>query len=110
MHRVSNQSRPTTRQLRYLKLLTQMTATTFAYPQTKAQASREIERLQQLPRAGRERQDDDGSQFYATAVRGEDVRGRGASAAWRHSRDRDARTPAVRATAAPASRGSVADA
>ena len=41
--------KPTPKQLRYLKRLAERTGGTFAYPQTKAEASREIERLKGRP-------------------------------------------------------------
>jgi DUF3072 family protein len=41
-------SRPTAKQLAYLKALAERTATTFTYPHTSTQASREIDRLKQL--------------------------------------------------------------
>ena len=40
---------PTPKQLAYLKALARRTATTFAYPQSRGEASREIHRLHQLP-------------------------------------------------------------
>ena len=43
--------RPTARQLAYLKSLAARTGQSFAWPQTRAQASREIRRLKALPPA-----------------------------------------------------------
>jgi Protein of unknown function (DUF3072) len=43
--------RPTGRQLAYLKSLATRTGQTFPWPQTRAQASREIRRLKSLPAA-----------------------------------------------------------
>jgi hypothetical protein len=85
--------KPTRKQLAYLRKLAEKTGTTFAYPETRAQASAEIQRLQARPRSGvgdarRERRavqrdlqirPDD-----ATAVRARDVRGYGSSARWAH--------------------------
>ena len=85
--------KPTPKQLAYLRGLAEKTGTTFAYPQTSAQASAEIKRLQRQPRssagdARRERRDiqrdlqtrpDD-----ATAVRADHVRGYGSNARWAH--------------------------
>ena len=45
--------KPTPKQLRYLKRLAERTGGTFAYPQTKAEASREIERLKSRPSSAR---------------------------------------------------------
>ena len=85
--------KPTPRQLAYLRSLATQTATTFTYPATSAAASREIQRLKALPRAGagdarreqrdvqralHERPDD------ATAIRARDVRGYGSNARWAH--------------------------
>jgi hypothetical protein len=85
--------KPTPRQLAYLRSLATQTATTFTYPATSAAASREIQRLKTLPRAGtgdarreqrdiqralHERPDD------ATAIRARDVRGYGSNARWAH--------------------------
>ena len=42
-------TRPTGNQLAYLKSLATRTGQTFAWPQTRAQASREIRRLKSLP-------------------------------------------------------------
>ena len=85
--------KPTPKQLAYLRGLAEKTGTTFAYPQTSAQASAEIKRLKAQRRssggdARRERRDiqrdlqtrpDD-----ATAVRANHVRGYGSSARWAH--------------------------
>jgi hypothetical protein len=85
--------KPTAKQLAYLRSLATRTGTSFTYPETSAQASAEIKRLQALPRSGagdarRERRDvqrhlrtrpDD-----ATAIRARDVRGYGSSARWAH--------------------------
>lgn len=94
--------KPTRKQLRYLRLLADRTATSFAYPATITDASAEITRLTKLPATGRgertrerravqrdlaERPDD------ATAVRvGRDVRGYGSSARWAHTPDDEPRS------------------
>jgi hypothetical protein len=85
--------KPTLKQLAYLKGLADKTGTTFAYPQTSAEASAEIKRLQGLPGSGQgervrelrgvqrdlaERPGDN------TAIRPRDVRGYGSSARWAH--------------------------
>ena len=67
-------SPPTAKQLAYLKALAARTATSFAYPHSRGEASREIERLRQLPTASDRDSDDarvrDGDRehdTYATA-------------------------------------------
>lgn len=93
MTTTSTEASPTPSQLRYLKVLAQRTETTFVYPASRAQASREIKRLKRLPAALRvrsvEREPGHEPEVYATAVRDDEVRGRGSSAAWRHKPERD---------------------
>ena len=85
--------KPTRKQLAYLRGLAEKTGTTFAYPQTSAQASAEIKRLQAQPRssAGDAQRDRRHVQRTmqtrpddATAVRADQVRGYGSSARWAH--------------------------
>lgn len=80
---------PTPRQLRYLRALAEKTGTTFTYPSTRAQASREIDRLSRRPREPRDSRArdhvEDHQGVYATAVQVEEVAGFGASATWRVS-------------------------
>ena len=77
--------RPSAKQLAYLKALAQRTATSFTYPHTPAEASREIERLRRLPAAGRtDREDDLEQHAYGTAPQLDEIRGYGSSATWRH--------------------------
>ena len=75
--------RPTGKQQRYLRSLAQKTGTSFTPPQTKAEASREIERLRQLGASpGHERREDSEAvaknharrRNTCTAVRGDRVR------------------------------------
>lgn len=79
---------PTIRQLSYLRTLASNTATTFAYPSTRREASRQIEELRRLtpvPRTGPEESEDDtlAEQLqYATAVHDHEVSGFGSSASW----------------------------
>ena len=81
--------RPTQKQQRYLRSLAQRTGTSFTPPSTKAQASREIERLKQLAASPRyERRAD--REAVAKAQRGGDARvrpsevtGYGSTATWR---------------------------
>lgn len=79
---------PTPRQLSYLKALAARTASSFAYPATRADASREIERLRSLPDQPRPPRvpsdpDDPQSLTYATAVHDSEVVGYGSCASWR---------------------------
>jgi hypothetical protein len=84
-------SRPTARQLAYLKALAARTATSFAYPRSRSEASREIERLRQLPPLagdqdpvdGRVRDRDLERCTYATAPASGEIAGYGSSASWR---------------------------
>ena len=81
---------PTTKQLRYLRLLAEQTATGFTPPRTRAQASREIERLRRRPVSSRterhaERravQADLHTRVPASAVRADEISGYGSSARW----------------------------
>lgn len=109
MSEILTEARPTARQLRYLKWLAQRSATTFTFPSTRAQASREIERLKRLPAELRVPRDEripdlDGEVVYATAVRDHEVIGRGSSASWqRPARERaDAESATARAIKADA--------
>lgn len=79
---------PTDRQLRYLRALAAKTGTSFTYPRTRAQASRQIDRLRKhrfepntaaLERDGAEEE----QLLYATAMHASEVSGWGSSASWR---------------------------
>jgi hypothetical protein len=90
---------PTYRQLRFLRLLSEETATSFVSPKTRGQASSEIKRLialkdsaevvvaddeheiEALPVDGSDDQDEE--LVYATAVQSEEVSGFGSTASWR---------------------------
>jgi hypothetical protein len=82
--------KPTTRQLRYLRRLAELTGTTFAPPATRRQASQEIERLTQRPRSARpERREDSRSvsqglarEQPASSVRDDEISGFGSQARW----------------------------
>jgi hypothetical protein len=82
---------PTAKQLTYLKALAERTATTFTYPATATQASREIDRLRQLtPLTADERaitrraHDGDRERHtYATAPQPDEIVGYGSTASWR---------------------------
>ncbi len=86
-------NKATHKQLRYLRLLAERTASTFAMPQDIDEASAEITRLLKLERtssADRTREkravqrDLQTRPDDATAIRREDVRGYGSSARWAH--------------------------
>jgi hypothetical protein len=88
---------PTQRQLSYLRVLAAKSATTFSYPQTRGQASREIDRLLKLgsspdPSPLEDRETNRERLHYATAVQAEEVSGYGSSATWRSSAPRARRT------------------
>jgi N-terminal domain of anti-restriction factor ArdC len=84
-------SKPTDRQLRYLRHLAEETGTTFTPPTTRREASEEIERLKQrsrqpdFERRGDLRTVSRGlvERQPASSVRGDEVRGWGSSASWR---------------------------
>lgn len=100
---------PTTRQLTYLRALAARTATTFAYPATRAEASRQIDRLRGLrsePKSAVMQIDRDEAQqlSYATAVHESEVSGFGSSAAWRVG-SRPAGVPADHAASTSGARG-----
>jgi hypothetical protein len=98
---VSAPAPPTERQLRYLRTLASRTATTFARPLTRRQASSEIDRLIALSRSEATAPYDNGADGeepteYATAVRADEVSGFGSSARWRsqpHAEARNTRPP-----------------
>ena len=83
-------SKPTDRQLRYLRHLAEQTGTTFTPPATLREASEEIERLRQRSRQPDfERQADFRAvsrdlveRQPASSVRGDEVRGYGSGAHW----------------------------
>ncbi len=78
------ENRPTPRQLRHLRELAARTASTFAYPATREQASAQIARLRALPRRPHERLAADCEDLvYATAVHRQEVSGFGSCARWR---------------------------
>ncbi len=84
----SPKASPTQRQLSYLRVLAAKTATTFAYPTTRAEASRQIERLRTLhaepvTRGPHDEDSDSAHLVYATAVHDSEVSGFGSSASWR---------------------------
>jgi hypothetical protein len=82
--------KPTTRQLRYLRRLAELTGTTFTPPATRLQASQEIERLKRRPRSSRpERREHSWSvsqglarEQPASSVRDDKLAGFGSQARW----------------------------
>jgi hypothetical protein len=89
----SHNSRPTARQLRYLRQLAEQTGTTFTTPGTRRQASEQIERLKQRSRsAGFERREDRqavsrglAQDQPASSVRDDEISGYGGKCRWSHS-------------------------
>ena len=84
--------RPTQRQLAYLRSLANRTSQTFAYPHTRGQASREIQRLKQASSSTRIERSIERKEVAdaiargpedAAAVRPDEVVGFGATATWR---------------------------
>jgi len=78
---------PTPRQLSYLRALALQTATSFATPTTRRDASREIDRLQRLRRRGTPTVDATAAPTdelaYATAIQPDEVSGFGGATSWR---------------------------
>jgi hypothetical protein len=82
---------PGSKQLAYLRVLAERTATTFTYPRTSTQASREIDRLRQLQPLGageraiarRALDGDREHHTYATAPHPDEIAGWGSTATWR---------------------------
>ena len=93
--------RPTVRQLRCLRTLAQRTGTTFATPTTKAQASREIDRIKRLkPLTRTERRVEDARLHTdrdrllpASAVKAREITGYGSAAKWANAQPVKARDP-----------------
>ena len=88
-------TKPTAKQLRYLRVLAEQTGTSFTPPRTRAQASREIERLRRRPvsSAAERRAERRGVQadlqadVPASTVRADEIRGYGANARWASTED-----------------------
>ena len=93
----SEAAKPTHKQLSYLRRLAEQTGTTFTPPGTRAEASREIDRLKTRPttpaverrRERRAVQDAMASRGPASSVRREETTGYGSTARWAHD-DREA--------------------
>lgn len=91
---------PSPRQLGYLKSLAAQTGTSFTYPKTRGQASREIERLLALKESGyaplpTPADDRTSDPVYATAVQPGEVVGFGAAASWRKAAPEQTVPPAA---------------
>ena len=91
-------SKPTPRQLRYLRSLAERTGQTFTYPKTFADASREIGRLKQVrpeTRVERRIERKEIADQLATGpadsarVRDDEISGHGSSATWAHNRHQE---------------------
>ncbi len=80
---------PSPKQQRYLRSLAEQTGTSFTPPRTKAEASREIERLKKLSASPRHERAEDRKALSKTQrggdarVRPSEVEGHGSSARWR---------------------------
>jgi hypothetical protein len=84
--------RPTRRQLAYLRSLASRTGQTFAYPHTRGEASREIQRLEQTQASTRTERSIERKDIAdaiargptdATAVRPDEIAGFGSTATWK---------------------------
>jgi hypothetical protein len=92
----ADDDRPTPKQLSYLRSLGNRTGQTFTYPLTRAQASREIQRLKAAPASERAEVRLERKQIAdaiatgppdSARVREDEIVGRGSSATWAHNRD-----------------------
>src|SRR5947209_5675890 len=91
-------SKPTSRQLAYLKNLANRTGQTFTYPQTRRQASAEIDRLKHTQPSSRTERYVERKLIAdqiatgpldAARVREDEISGRGSSATWMHNREQE---------------------
>jgi hypothetical protein len=91
-------SKPTSRQLAYLKSLADRTGQTFTYPKTSRQASAEINRLKQTKPSSRTERYVERKLIAdqiatgpldAARVREDEIHGRGSSATWIHNREQE---------------------
>jgi hypothetical protein len=92
----AHDSKPTRRQLRYLRQLAEQTGTSFTAPRTFAEARRAIDRLKQRPRSLRfERQADRDAvsrglaQGPSSSLRDDEIAGYGGDCRWAHSEPDD---------------------
>jgi hypothetical protein len=91
-------SKPTSRQLSYLKSLADRTGQTFTYPKTSRQASAEINRLKHAKPSSRTERYVERKLIAdqiatgpldAARVRDDEIHGRGSSATWMHNREQE---------------------
>jgi hypothetical protein len=89
------QDEPTVAQLRYLRVLAEERGQTFTTPRTRAEASREIQRLKRSPASTRRERAIERAEaerhvqrehFDATAVQPSEIEGYGSDATWRGQR------------------------
>ncbi len=93
--------KPTPRQLRYLRALAERSGTTFTPPATKAQASREIDRIKRLKQLTSIERRVEQSHVYsdrervlaASAVKAREITGYGSTAKWANARPAKERDP-----------------
>jgi len=93
--------RPTVRQLRCLRALALRTGTTFTTPKTKAQASREIDRIKRVQsltsaekRVEQDRLRTDRDRLLAAStVKAQEITGHGSTAKWANARPVKERAP-----------------
>ena len=98
----TQERKPTSRQLNYLRTLANQTGQTFTYPRTISQASAEIQRLKTTPRSSRTEVRIEhkliADQIAAgpadsAAVRPSEIVGYGSSATWNHNRPQELAAP-----------------
>jgi hypothetical protein len=98
MATTTTSGKPTRRQLAYLKSLADRTGQTFTYPQTRRQASAEINRLKHAQPSSRTERYVERKLIAnhiatglldAARVRDDEIHGRGSSATWTHNRDQE---------------------
>ena len=91
-------SKPTTRQLNYLRSLATRTGQTFTYPKTRQQASEEIDRLKHTRPSSRSEVRIErkliadqiaAGPIHAARVREHELSGHGSSATWAHNRHQE---------------------
>ncbi len=103
-------TRPTRRQLAYLKVLADRAGQTFQYPVTRQAASLEIERLQRAQPSSRIERRIERKQIAdaiatdpddATRVRDDELTGYGSTATWTHTQEPGPAAPADSSSATP---------
>lgn len=95
---MASATKPTSRQLSYLRALAERTGQTFTYPHTSRQASAEIARLKNAPPSTRTQRRVERKLIAdqiatgpadAARVRDDEIAGRGSSATWVQNREQD---------------------